>query len=88
MRPDDLPVSVTDLIYRAPFPERLSQNDVKALIVHFWPSIEQHVREQVAAEIEAAADRVFAEHDETAMKARGLGLRAGARIARGINPNT
>lgn len=41
------------------------------------------VREELAAEIDAAAERNLAEHpDEFAMSARRLGLRAAARIAR------
>ena len=42
MNPSDLPASITDKIYRAPYADRLSQNDVKALLVHFWPAITEH----------------------------------------------
>jgi hypothetical protein len=42
MTPSDLPSSVIDKIYRAPHADRLSQNDVKALLVHFWPAITEH----------------------------------------------
>ena len=42
MTPDSLPISVTDKIYRAPYADRLSQNDVKALLTHFWPAIAEH----------------------------------------------
>ncbi|OKJ06809.1 hypothetical protein [Kitasatospora sp. CB01950] len=43
------------------------------------------VREEVAAEIDAAADRTVAEYpDEPAMSVRVLGLRAAARIARAV----
>ena len=42
MTPSGLPTSVTDKIYRAPHADRLSQNDVKALLAHFWPAITEH----------------------------------------------
>jgi hypothetical protein len=80
--PDDIPVSVTRLIYTDPAGCVLSQNQAAVMFTHYWPAIEQHIREQIAQEIDAAADRVFSEYTEDAMKARGLGLRAAARIAR------
>lgn len=42
MNPQDLPVSVTDKIYRAPLADSLSQNNVKQLLAHFWPAIAEH----------------------------------------------
>lgn len=47
MNPSDLPVSVTDKIYRAPLADRLSQNDVKALLAYFWPSITEHLAQRL-----------------------------------------
>jgi hypothetical protein len=61
----------------------LSQNQLAALLSHYWPAIEAHVREQVACEIDAAADHTLAEYpDVPAMKVRVIGQRAAARIAR------
>lgn len=81
MDPDDIPASVADKVYLAPLADRLSQNDVKALICHLWPAIEQHVREQIAADL-LAVDPV-----DWALAGQHAGKDA-ARIARGINPNT
>lgn len=54
MLPEDLPTEIKDLIYSAPFKNRLSQGDVRTLLVYFWPAIEQHIRSQVAEEFAAA----------------------------------
>jgi len=88
--PDDIPTAVTELTYTAPWIElspgngfKLSQNDVAKVLAHFWPAIEQGIREQVAQEIEAAMARNLAEYpDIPAMSARRLGLHHAARIAR------
>lgn len=57
MHGDDIPTEITKLVYTAPriydptgYEFRPSQNDIAKLLAHFWPAIEQHVREQVAAE--------------------------------------
>jgi len=51
MSPDDIPTEITRLTYTAPGPT-LSQNTVAKLLAHYWPAIEQHVRKQVASEIQ------------------------------------
>jgi len=53
--PDDIPTSVTRLIYTDPAGCVLSQNQAAAMFTHYWPAIEQHIREQIAAEITEAA---------------------------------
>jgi hypothetical protein len=89
--PDDIPTAVTELTHTAPpidknhngAPLHLSQGRTVALLAHFWPAIEAHIREQVAQEIEAAMARNLAEYpDIPAMRARRLGLHHAARIAR------
>lgn len=52
MSPDDIPTEITKLVYTAPWIMPRSQNDVAALLAHYWPAIETHIREQVATEIE------------------------------------
>lgn len=52
MDPDDVPTEITKLVYTAPWIMPRSQNDVAALLAHYWPAIEAHIREQVAREIE------------------------------------
>ena len=47
---DDIPTSVTKLVYTAPWILPRSQNDVAELFAHFWPAIERHFRDQVLAE--------------------------------------
>jgi hypothetical protein len=93
MNPDGIPTEITKLIYTAPRVEsyrpsgELSQNQAAEFLAHFWPEIEAHAREQVAQEIDAAVDRSQAEHpDIEGMKARRLGLRQAARIARSPGP--
>lgn len=56
--PDDIPTSVTKLVYTAPwvgdpkyYASKLSQNEIAAQLAHYWPAIEQHIREQVAQEL-------------------------------------
>lgn len=63
MNPDDIPTSVTQLVYTAPEIggpatgiHSVSQNDMAKLLAHFWPAIEAAIREQVAREITSAAD--------------------------------
>jgi asparagine N-glycosylation enzyme membrane subunit Stt3 len=73
--PDDIPTEITALIYSAPFKNRLSQNDVAAILAHFYPAIEQHVRATVAEELQAV-DPV-----EWALAGQHAGTDA-ARIAR------
>ncbi|MFI5749033.1 hypothetical protein ACIBBE_24575 [Streptomyces sp. NPDC051644] len=49
MDADTIPTHITALAYTAPGP-KLSQNDTAALLAHFWPAIEEHIRRQAAAE--------------------------------------
>lgn len=58
MSPDDIPVSVTQLVYTDPHDAtgRLSQNQLAIAFTHYWPEIQRCVREQVAREIETNAD--------------------------------
>lgn len=53
MDADSIPADITKLTYTAPGP-KLSQNDAAALLAHYWPAIEQHIRTQVAAGIAAS----------------------------------
>lgn len=50
MNPDDIPTTITQLTYTAPFATAdlpiLSQNDTAKMLAHYWPAIEAHVREQ------------------------------------------
>jgi hypothetical protein len=86
VNPDDIPTEITKLVYTLPFDtsKAYSQDQAADLLAHFWPAIEERIREQVADEIGAAAEKLIG-HEEPAMTARCLGLRAAARIAR--NPN-
>ncbi|MFD5564484.1 hypothetical protein [Kitasatospora griseola] len=86
--PDDIPTSVTQLVYTAPWvgdPKycavKLSQNEIAEQLAHYWPAIEQHIREQVAQEIEAEAEKTADENTD-------FGLYLGARIARSTNQPT
>lgn len=61
MTPDDIPTTVTELTYTAPWIElspgngfKLSQNDAAKVLAHFWPEIEAHIRTQIAQEPEIA----------------------------------
>lgn len=53
--PDAIPSSVTRLVYTDPSGAVLSQHQAASIFTHYWPEIEQHFREQVAREIEAAS---------------------------------
>lgn len=87
--PDDIPASVTQLVYTDPSGCVLSQNQAAAMFTHYWPAIEQHIRGMVAQEIEAAADKTIAEYPGVpAMRTRVIGQRAAARIARGATEET
>ncbi|MFG3429697.1 hypothetical protein [Streptomyces californicus] len=50
MHADDIPGHITHLTYSAPGPA-LSQNQAAALLAHYWPAIEQHIRHQVSDEV-------------------------------------
>ena len=56
MLPDDIPTEVTKLVYGARFCETLGQAQAAIMLAHFWPAIEQHIRAQVALEIETTAE--------------------------------
>lgn len=51
--PDDIPTSVTRLVYAAPATgpaavlRNLSQNDAAAILAHFWPAIREHFAQVV-----------------------------------------
>lgn len=83
MDPDDIPTEITKLVYTLPLStsQAFSQNQAAALLAHFWPAIEQHVRKQVAADLLAV------DPADWALAGQHAGQDA-ARIARGINPNT
>lgn len=51
MTPDDIPTSVTKLVYTDPCGIVLSQNQAAVFLAHYWPAIEQRIREQVAQEL-------------------------------------
>jgi hypothetical protein len=76
MSPDDIPTEITTMAYTAPGP-RLSQNAAATLLAHYWPAIEQHVREQVAEEL-LAVDPV-----EWALAGQHAGADA-AKLVRGL----
>ncbi|WP_331750713.1 hypothetical protein OG215_36165 (plasmid) [Streptomyces globisporus] len=50
MHADSIPSHITQLTYSAPGPA-LSQNQAAALLAHYWPAIEQHIRHLVSDEI-------------------------------------
>lgn len=87
--PDDVPTSVTQLMDTAP-PAAIpwggmTRNQCAALIAHFWPAIEQHIREQVAQELFAEAEKTASDDTDPTAKARSAGLYIGAQIARGTD---
>lgn len=53
MTPDDIPTEITKLVYTLPLANSraVSQNETAALLAHFWPAIERHIRAQAAAEL-------------------------------------
>lgn len=55
MHADDVPTEVTKLVYTCPLSisKAVSQNQVAELLAHYWPAIEEHIREQVAQDMEA-----------------------------------
>jgi hypothetical protein len=75
VNPDDVPTEITRLAYTAPGPN-LSQNVTAAMLAHYWPAIEKHVREQVAREIEDHPGPIGGEWMDSRDRA------AAARIAR------
>ncbi|MFD8595428.1 hypothetical protein ACFV1L_10540 [Kitasatospora sp. NPDC059646] len=85
--PDDIPIRsrVGRVIRTSPLTGKsvvLDEDDAVAVIVHFWPWIEASVREQVAQEIEAEAEKTADENPDA-------GLYLAARIARdGSKPAT
>jgi hypothetical protein len=57
MSPEDVPTSVTQLVYTAPwigdpktYAFKLSQNEAAVMLAHYWPAIEEHIRSQIAKE--------------------------------------
>lgn len=84
MNPDDIPTAITRETYRitrslieAGVPV-LSQNDTAKFLAHYWPAIEQHIRQQVAEQIDAEIDRDY----ETRSAANGTAYRAGLSFTR------
>lgn len=59
--PDDIPTSVTKLVYTCPLDtsRAVSQNEAAALLAHYWPAIEQHFRRLLADEIAATSQRLL-----------------------------
>lgn len=64
MNPDDIPTEITKLMWTAPFVSisptehiNLTAPDTRAVLAHFWPAIEAHLREQIATEIEKSEFR-------------------------------
>lgn len=84
MNPKDIPATITRLIYGDPIHRgqlKISQNDIARSLAHYWPAIEQHIRRQIAQQIEAAApNRPNLSATLAAMQA---GYEAAARIAAG-----
>lgn len=66
MTPDDIPTAITKLVYTAPKVEsyrpsgELSQNQAAELLAHYWPAIEQHIREQIGRELETTPGPQYA----------------------------
>lgn len=83
MNPTDIPTSVMAMgtvPMRVAYPKQIpTAETMREILAHYWPAIEQHIRGQIADEINAAADRTSV--DNIAMGGRVLGLRAAARIA-------
>ncbi|MDX3230576.1 hypothetical protein [Streptomyces sp. ME19-01-6] len=82
MSPDDIPTEITKLVYTCPLSasQGRSQNEVATLLAHYWPAIEQHIRQQVAGEILASGGHVV--DGDTAWDS-GRDREHAARIARG-----
>jgi hypothetical protein len=45
--PDDIPVSVTRLIYTDPAGCVLSQNQAAVMFTHYWPAIREHFAQRL-----------------------------------------
>lgn len=85
MNPLDIPTGVMAMgtvPMRVAYPKQIpTAETMREILAHYWPAIEQHIRRQIADEINAVADRTSV--DNIAMGGRVLGLRAAARIAAG-----
>jgi hypothetical protein len=49
--PDDIPTSVTKLSETAPNVAMTDPKRAAWALAHFWPAIEQHIREQIAQQL-------------------------------------
>lgn len=79
MNPPDIPAEIAELADTAPY--YIKPTAVPAVLAHYWPAIEQHIRRQIAQQIEAAApNRPNLSATLAAMQA---GYEAAARIAAG-----
>lgn len=49
----DVPTEVTKLVYTCPLSasQARSQNEAATLLAHYWPAIEQHLRQQIGREL-------------------------------------
>ncbi|KIQ67030.1 hypothetical protein TR51_06475 [Kitasatospora griseola] len=79
--PDDIPPQITALADTAPY--WINPRSTPALLAHYWPAIEQHIREQVAQEIERRICTWKGMGDMA--EATNEAFRQSARIARGTN---
>ncbi len=64
MNPNEIPTTITRLVYdapRIPTPDgntlKLSQNQAAQMLAHFWPEIERHIRGLLADEIYTERER-------------------------------
>jgi hypothetical protein len=76
MQPDDVPTEVTKLVYTCPMSASrgYSQNEVAAMLAHYWPAIEAHIRAQIADEVQGLQTRVAELEEDSAVLSA---LRAG-----------
>jgi hypothetical protein len=92
--PNDIPTTITRLVYDAPRIQtsdgntlKISQNQAARMLAHYWWAIERHIRSGIGDDISAAVDRLIPEDPDDresveAMSIRKLGLRNAERIAR------
>lgn len=85
MNPKDIPTGVMAMgtvPMRVAYPKQIpTAETMREILAHYWPAIEQHIRGQIAQQIEAAApNRPNLSATLAAMQA---GYEAAARIAAG-----
>lgn len=89
MNPADIPTSVMamgNVPMRVAYPKQMpTPETMREILAHYWPAIEQHIRQQIADDINAEADRLFEKRDNPSMHARALATHRAADIARGTH---